>query len=394
MSRDVAVTGTGQVGYVGESPDTYTDLAGEAAQRALEDADLPMDAIDAIVVPHAPEAFIGIGHPERLIVDYVGGTNKPEMRIHTGGSTGATAAQAAYYFVASGEYDNVLVVGAEKIKENDAPQKILNAIWDPVTEKPFGLNTLAMTAFQGVRYMEKYDATRADMAITAVRNHRHGANNPHAHVAADITLEDVLDAEYISYPWGLYEACPSSAGGCAMVVSDEETVAARDMDPAWFTGVSAAAGTYYMGDRMGTDPDTDHADQNALEDSAIAAYEMAGVDDPIEEFDVAEIYAPFTGSDVASLECLHLADRGKAPAAEREGRFAMDGDIPVNPSGGVQCANPISVTALVRVVEGALQVTGSAGAHQVDGVTDALITGSGGSVQFWTTTTLSADKPH
>jgi acetyl-CoA C-acetyltransferase len=394
MSRDVAVTGTGQVGYVGESPQTYTELANEAAQRAVEDSGIVMEEIDAVVLSQAPEAFMGLGHPERLAVDHVGATHKPEMRIHTGGSTGGSAAQAGYYFVASGEYDNVLVVGAEKIKENDAPQKILNAIWDPITEKPFGLNTLAMTAFQGVRYMHKYDVTQEDLALAAVRNHKHGRNNPHAHVAADIDVQDVLDAEYISYPWGLYDACPSSAGGCAAVISSEETVAERDLDPAWFTGVAAAAGTYFMGDRMGTDPDTDHADQTALEDCTREAYDQAGIEDPIEEFDVAEIYAPFTGSDHASLERLGLAEPGKAPQAEREGRFEMDGEIPVSPSGGVQCANPIAVTALVRVVEGAIQIRGTAGKHQVDDVTEALVTGSGGSVQFWTTTTLSADKPN
>jgi acetyl-CoA C-acetyltransferase len=72
----------------------------------------------------------------------------------------------------------------------------------------------------------------------------------------------------------------------------------------------------------------------------------------------------------------------------------MDGESPVNPSGGVQCSNPLSVTALVRVVEGAMQVMGAAGNHQVDDVNDAVTTGSGGSVQFWTTTTLSAEKPN
>lgn len=393
MSRAAAIVGTGQVGYVGESQDQYVELAGEAAKRALDDAGLGMDDIDAVVVSHAPEAFIGIAHPERWLVDYVGGTDKPEMRIHTGGSTGGSAAQAGYYFVASEQYDNVLVVGAEKIKENEAPQKILNAIWDPVYERPFGLNAINMTAFQAQRYMDKYDVTRRDLAHAAVRNHRHGAMNPHAHVANDITVDDVLDAQYICYPYGLYEVCPSSTGGCAVVVSDEQTVEDRGLTPAWFTGVGASSGTYFMGDRMGTNHDTEHADMDTLEDCTLAAYDMAGIEDPVQEFDVAEVYAPFPGVDYSSLENLHLAERGRATEAQLDGRFEMDGEVPVNPSGGVQCANPISVTALVRVAEGALQVHGNAGERQVDGVNDAVVTGSGGSVQFWTTTTLSSDKP-
>jgi acetyl-CoA C-acetyltransferase len=393
MSRDAAIVGTGQVGYVGESQDTYVELAGEAAKRALDDAELAMDDIDAVVVPHAPEAFIGIAHPERWIVDYVGGTYKPEMRIHTGGSTGGSAAQAGYYFVASEEYENVLVVGAEKIKENEAPQKILNAIWDPIYERPFGMNAITMAAQQAQRYMDKYNVTREDLAHVSARNHTHGINNPHAHVANDITVADILDTPYIAYPYGLYETCPSSAGGCAVVVSDEETVEDRDLNPAWFTGVGAASGTYFMGDRMGTHHDTEHADCEALEDCTLAAYEMAGIEEPLQTFDVAEVYAPFPAADYSSLENLHLAERGRATEAQLDGRFEMDGEVPVNPSGGVQCANPISVTALARIAEGASQVHGTTGAHQVDDVNNAVITGSGGSVQFWTTTTLSADKP-
>lgn len=400
MTQDAAITGVGQVGYTGELSERYIDLARDAARRALDDAGLPMEAIDAVVVSHAPEAFIGVSHPERWVADSIGAAGKPAMRIHTGGSTGGTAAQAGFYHVASGRFDNVLVVGAEKIKENKEPQTVLNAIWDPITEKPFGLNAINMTSFQAVRYMDQYGATREDFAKVAVRTRENGARNPHAHVSDPVTVDDVLEARMVCWPLGLIDCCPSSAGGCAVVVSNEDTVDEESLNPAWITGVGHRADSYYMGDRMGNSvdmgpADSDHANYDYLAEAADQAYEMAGIDDPLSAFDVGELYAPFTSTEFAIVEALGLADRhGGAIEANREGRFELDGEVAVNPSGGVLCANPIAVTALARVAEAALQIRGTAGDHQVSDVEGAVATGPGGSHQFHAIMTMSDTRSH
>ena len=398
MTGNAAITGVGQTGYGGEVTETYAELANQAATEALADANIEMDDLDAVVVAHAPEAFIGVAHPERWVADYIGANNKPAMRIHTGGSTGGSAAQAGYYHVASGRYDNVLVVGAEKIKENKSPQTVLNAIWDPVTEKPFGLNAINMTAFQAVRYMEQYGATREDFARVAVRHRENGARNPNAHVSERVTVEEVLEASMLSWPIGLHDSCPSSAGGCAIVVSSEESVEQRDAKTAWFTGVGFRSDSYYMGDRMGNSTDmgpadSDHANYDYLAEAADDVCEMAGIEDPLEEFDVAELYAPFTCNEFMIAEAIGLSEKGKAAEANREGRFDMDGEVPINPSGGTLCANPIAVTALARVAEAALQLHGTAGDRQVPDAESAVTTGPGGSHQFHAIATFQTEKP-
>lgn len=397
MSRAAAIVGVGQYGYTGSLDETYVELARTAARRALEDAGMAMDDVDAVVVAHAPEAFIGVAHPERWVADAIGAAGTPTMRIHTGGATGGSAAQAGYYHVASGRFDTVLVVGAEKIKENSSPQTVLNAIWDPVTEQPFGLNAINMTAFQAVRYMDQHGATREDFARVAVRSRHNGARNPHAHVSDAVTVEDVLAAPVQYWPLGLVDCCPSSAGGCAVVVSSDEAVDERGLDPAWVTGVGFRADSYFMGDRMGTSVDmggdSDHANYDYLAEAAEQAYGMAGVDDPLDAFDVGELYAPFTPNEFMIVEALGLCERGAAVAANREGRFDLDGDMAVNPSGGTLCANPIAVTALVRVAEAAQQVRGRAGDRQVPGAGSAVATGPGGSHQFHTVVTLDASRP-
>jgi acetyl-CoA C-acetyltransferase len=396
VSRNAAIVGVGQYGYTGSMEETYVELAETAARRALDDAGLEMDDVDAVVVSHAPEAFIGIAHPERWVADNIGAAGKPAMRIHTGGATGGSAAQAGYYHVAGGEFDTVLVVGAEKIKENHAPQTVLNAIWDPMTEKPFGLNAINMTSFQAVRYMDQYGATREDFARVAVRTRENGARNPHAHVSDQVTVEEVLEAPMVSWPLGLIDSCPSSAGGCAVVVSSEKTVDDWRLNPAWVTGVGMRADTYFMGDKMGDSVDmggdSDHANYDYLAEAAEQAYEMAGITDPLEEFDVAELYAPFTPNEFMISEAIGLCEKGKAAEANHEGQFDREGEVPVNPSGGTLCSNPIAVTALARVAEAALQVQGTAGDRQVPGVESAVATGPGGSHQFHSIVTLNASR--
>ena len=144
-----------------------------------------------------------------------------------------------------------------------------------------------------------------------------------------------------------------------------------------------------MGDRMDGSSANDHADADGLFLAAKRAYQMAGISEPGKEIDVAEIYAPFTSTELAAVEALGFCEKGESGKCNEKGTFDMEGEIPVNPSGGVLTANPISVTALARVGEAALQVTGKAGERQVSKAKTAVATGEGGSLQFYTVTVLS-----
>lgn len=390
MRRNPAVVGTSQVGYQDELSKTYPELAGAAARKAIDDASIEFEAVDAVVFSQAPEAFFGVGHPERWAVDHVGATEIPSMRIHTGGTTGGSAAQIGAYHVASGRYDTVLVVGAEKVKENQSPQTVLNSIFDPLTERPFGLNTINTVAMQAIRYMEKYDMDRADLAQVAVRSWEHAKNNPHAHLSGDITIEEILEAPILSWPLGRYDSCPSSSGSCALVISDEDTVAEQSLTPAWINGLAAASGTYYIGDRMGNS-DVDFAEAGYLEPVAERAYDQAGLEDPRENLDVAELYTPFTSFEYPMIEAVDLCEPGMSAEADRDGEFNRDGHLPINPSGGALCSNPIAVTALIRVAEAADQVRRESGPVQIPDVNHALATGVGGISQFYTAMVLGTE---
>jgi acetyl-CoA C-acetyltransferase len=389
-ARRAAIIGVGQTRYqTRHEESTLPELAQQAALLALDDAGLKMRDLDAVVFSLAPTVLCGVDSAERWAADYVGAVGLPYMRIHTGGPTGASAAQAGFYHVASGRFECVLVVGAEKVTESRDSQRVLNKTWDPVSERLVPLNAIAMCSLQATRHMQRYGTTREQMARVAVRSRANAARNPFAHLRDPITLDDVLGARLIAWPFGLLDCCPRSSGGCAVVIAGEEVVGRSPGTAAWMNGVAACTSTYYIGDRMRPE-ELDYCDFDDLAKAAYHAYAMAGIRDPRTEIDVCEIYAPFTSTELAAIEALGLCPKGSSGPLQETGMFDLGGDVPINPSGGVLCANPIGITALVRVAEAALQVRGAAGERQVESVRTAVATGFGGASDAHTVIVLGS----
>lgn len=392
--RKVAAVGVGQTpfGPTQDAP-TYVELLQRSASAALAAAAITIDDVDAIVLALAPESLMGVNHAERWCVDYVGGRMKPILRIQTGGATGLSAVAAGYQHIASGLYDRVLVVGADRVRESGDAQKIFNKIWDPFYERSLPFTTITMIAMSAVRYMHNYGMTERQMARVSVKAHHNGAINPNAHIRREVTIDEVLESRYLSWPLKLLDACPQSAGGCAVVLSCANAVEARHR-PAWISGLSMAGETYYIGDRLQTsERGYDYGDAEALAVAAEQAYVIAGITDPRSQIDAVESYASFTPVEIHNAEALGLADLGTAAQLFEEGFFDLDGEIPFNPSGGVICTNPISVTAMVRFVEAVLQVQGRAGAHQVPDAKTVVATGAGGSHQFFNVAVVTSEEP-
>lgn len=387
----VGIIGIGQSAFKARRDDaSYPDLVREAVVLALGDAGLEFDDIEAVVYSLSPDAIVGIGNAERLGVDAVGARSKRFLRINTGGATGISSVAAAYYHVASGACDVVLTAGADKVGECGDSQTVLNKIWDPTYERQLPLGTITMLAMSGIRYAHKYGMTEEDMAEVVVKNRRHASKNPNAHLRKETTVEEVMASRYISWPVKLFDCCPQSSGGGAMVLASEKYIKDRKLDAVWITGVGHCSETYYLGDRMGRGFVADHADAYALGRSFQRAFAMAGITDPRKQVDVAELYAPFSNTEFHSIEAAGLADIGTATRGVREGRFSLGGHIPVNPSGGTLCTNAIAVTAMVRVAEVALQVRGTAGGHQVKGARVGIASGNGGDHQFFGTMVVEA----
>ncbi|MSP05104.1 MAG: thiolase family protein [Acetobacteraceae bacterium] len=392
MNQDrVGIIGIGQSPFAARRPDAnYPDLVREAVVIAMADAKLDFDAIEAVVYSLSPDAMIGIGNAERLGVDAVGGRNKRFLRINTGGATGISSVSAAYYHVASGACDVVLTAGADKVGECGDSQSVLNKIWDPTYERQLPLGTINMLAMSAIRYMKLYGMTEEDMARVTVKNRRHASLNPNAHLRKEVTIQDVLDSRYISWPIKLLDCCPQSTGGAALVLASEKYIRDHHLDAVWITGLAHCAETYWMGDRMGANPTAEHADAYALSRSFQRAYKMAGITDPAKQVHVAELYAPFSNTEFHSIDAAGLTKPGESVPRLRDGEFDLGGRLPVNASGGTLCTNAIAVTAMARVAETALQVWARAGARQAKGARVGIASGNGGDHQIFGTMVIEA----
>jgi acetyl-CoA C-acetyltransferase len=387
----VGIIGIGQSAFRARRDDaSYPDLVREAVTIALADAGLELEDIEAVVYSLSPDAMVGIGNAERLGVDAVGARNKRFLRINTGGATGISSVAAAYYHIAAGACDVCMTAGADKVGECGDSQTVLNKIWDPTYERALPLGTITMLAMSAIRYTHKYGMSQEDMAAVVVKNRQHAAKNPNAHLRKEVTIDEVMASRMISWPIKLFDCCPQSSGGGALVLASEKYIKERKLDAVWITGLAHCSESYYLGDRMGVGLTADHADAHALGESFERAYKMAGITDPRKQIHVAELYSPFSNTEFHSIEAARLAKAGETVPELLAGRFTIGGEIPVNPSGGTLCTNAIAVTAMIRAAEIALQVRGTAGGHQVRGARVGIASGNGGDHQFFGTMVIEA----
>lgn len=356
----VAAIGAGLTLFRRRLYETPKELAWIAARQALDSAGLELRDIDAVVLGTAPDAFDGIHMQGEYMVDGVGAYNKPYTRVFVGGGTGVFAAIAGWWHIASGLFDTVLVVAEEKMSHAQPhPQFVFHHIFDPVMEKPLGVNLIWIFALEMHRYMYKYNIRKEDIALVSVKNKRNALDHPAAQVAAEITVEDVLNSEVLVWPVQRLDISPVSDGAAAIVLVSGEKAKQYTDTPVWIDGVGWSLDTMYWTNR-------DLAFPTYLYYAGKMAYRMAGIHDPRREIDVAEVYDPFDYKELHHMEGLQLARRGEAPILTREGVTARDGDLPVNPSGGLLgVGNPIAAAGLMKVVEIFWQLRKEAGGRQV-----------------------------
>ncbi|AKP60043.1 Possible lipid carrier protein or keto acyl-COA thiolase [Mycobacteroides abscessus subsp. abscessus] len=383
-----AVIGTGQTKYVAKRQDvSMNGLVREAIDRAMTDAGVDWDDIDAVVVGKAPDFFEGVMMPELFMADAIGATGKPMIRVHTAGSVGGSTGVVAASLVQSGKYRRVLALAWEKQSES-------NAMWALSIPVPFsvpvGAGAGGYFAPHVRAYIQRSKAPLDTGAMVAVKDRLNAAKNPLAHLhQPDITVEKVMSSPMLWDPIRFDETCPSSDGACAIVVGDEQTADRRIKEGHAVAWVHATALRTEPLDYTGRD----RVNPQAGRDAAAALWKDAGITSPIDEIDVAEIYVPFSWFEPMWLENLGFAAEGEGWKLTQAGETAIGGKIPVNASGGVLSSNPIGASGLIRFAEAAIQVMGKAGDHQVPGAKKALGHAYGGGSQYYSMWVVGSEKP-
>ncbi len=389
--RSVAILGAAQTVHAPRRLDVdLGELCLEAIVPAVADSGLDWPDVEVVVFGSGPDLFQGTRNAYLPALTPLIGADRPMVRVHTGGAVGGSAFQIGTLLVGSGYVRSALVIGVEKASEPDDAQAILNTMWDPLFEQELGLNAINMMSLQAVRQMALFGYTEEHFATVAVKNRRNGTLNPYAHVHREVTLEEVLASEMLAYPIKKLEACPVSDGACALVLGDAQ-LASRARKPVWVQGAAGGSDSAFIGDRIG-DGTNDYMDAATLRQAAHEAYRQAGVTDPRREIDVAEIYAPFSTNELKACEALGFCERGQANRLVEEGTIELDGELPVNPSGGPMCANPIGATGVVRIAECVFQIRGESEGAQVE-ARRGVATSSGGSSQFYTVAVVGEERP-
>jgi len=388
MGELCGVVGIGQTKYDSKRQDlSMAGLIREAALRALEDAELTFKDIDAVVIGKAPDMFEGVMMPELFLADAVGGAYKPMVRVHTAGSVGGSTAIYAASLIEAGIHERVLAVAFEKQSES-------NAMWALTISLPFSVATVAGAGgyfaplIRG--YMHRSGAPEDTGIRVAVKDRENALKNPYAHLQMEeISFELVANSPMLWDPVRYLETCPSSDGACAMVFESERLADKHDSasrPPAWVHATEMRSEPTMFSGR-------DQVMPQASLDNAKNLYKKAGITNPRKEIDCAEVYVPFSWFEPMWMEGMLFADINEGWKMTYEGATAMDGDLPVNMSGGVLSSNPIGASGMIRVAEAALQVRGMAGEHQVDGAKKALGHAYGGGSQYFSTWIVGADKP-
>ncbi len=360
--RKVALISAGSTSY-GKSLLTGRDLALLAAKEALERIQMMPHEIQGAFIANAFGLSERQGHLGPLIMSGLGIPDIPASTIEAACSSGGSAFREAYINIAAGVYDVMLVVGTEKISHlsTEVATTYFTFGSDYLFEGACGASFPGLYATMAIAHMQKYETTQEQLAQVAVKNHENGMKNEKAHLHKRISVEDVLQSSIVAYPLKMYDSCPFSDGAAAVILASEDYLKKNGRDESISILGSGRAGGY--GSLHSRD------DMTSIRSSILAsreAFNRANLS--IKDVDFAEVHDCFTIAEIIAMEDLGFVERGKAAQAVEQGRTRLDGDIPINPSGGLKSkGHPIGATGIGQVVEVFEQLTENAGERQIKG---------------------------
>ena len=388
--RPVAIVGCGQSRF-GDFPDlSIKELFAQAFQEMALSVDRGFDptCVQAAFVGTLGVGGFQLGQPAPLLTGYMGLTGIPSLRVENACASGGFALMAAVQAVASGACEVALAAGVEKMRDLSGTQTRywLGVSGDTEYERLAGLTFAGIYALMATRYMADYGMEHRHLSAVAVKNHRHGALNPKAHLRRTVTPEEAEAAPLVASPLRLFDCSPTSDGAACLLVVTGERAAEFTSRPVWVAGYGAASDHLAVHDRPSL------TGLQASRRAARQAYAMAGIS-PV-DVDVAEVHDCFTIAEIMAYEDLGWAETGQGFRLLEEGITELGGRRPVNPSGGLKAkGHPLGATGIAQVVEVFLQLRGQAGDRQVPGARIGLTHNVGGSGGTAVVFVLTTDRP-
>jgi acetyl-CoA acetyltransferase len=381
--RKVAVAGVGMTKFSGKQDKTALELFAEAAIDAINESNLKPKDMQALFMGNALSDFSeGQAQLQAFAADYIGAPHIPANRYENACASSTAAFRDAFIWVASGFYDIVLVGGAETAAKMGTPlaTRTFAMASDSRYEYPSGITFPGVFALLAHLYAKKYgiplEKLKQQMAQVSINSHYYGAHNPKAHFQKEITMDDVLNSFMVCQPLQLYDCCPFSDGGSAIVLASEEKAKKLTDKPVYVAGVGQASAGNLLSQK-------EYLPRIRSRELAVKqSYDMAGLTP--KDIDVVELHDCFSIATLIALESLGLFEFGKSGEAVAKGETKIGGKLPVNPSGGLKAkGHPIGATGTAQVYEIVRQLRGECGERQVEGakigMTDTL-GGDGGTL--------------
>ena len=355
---DAYIVGVDMIKF-GRFPDkTVPQLGAEAALMALDDCGLQIQDMEALYCGNLGQASAMVG---QRVLQEIGQTGIPVVNVSNACATGATAFREAWASVKAGLYDCVLAVGVEQMGKG-----LLGGAGGKTgipKEGLLGSGTMpAVFAEAGMEHARKHGTTFEQFAKVSVKNHHHSTLNPKAMYQIETPLEEVMNAEMISYPNTKLMCSVNVDGSAAAVICSEAKAKELGLMKRAIKVRASVLTSDPWQERDLVMPDVNSCTRKA----AKAAYEMAGIGP--EDVDLVELHDCFATAEILHYENLGLCADGEAGKLIDDGDVALGGRIPVNVSGGLLSkGHPLGATGIANIYEVSTHLRGEAGARQVEG---------------------------
>jgi acetyl-CoA C-acetyltransferase len=350
----VAIIGMGCTAFGEHWDKGVPDLLIESTQAAMASAGVGRDDIDAYWLGTMGSGTSGLTLSKALRLD-----NKPVTRVENYCATGSEALRNACYAVASGAYEMAMAVGVEKLKDSGFSGLVSTPI--PGDGTSSDLTAPAAFSLLAPAYAKRYGVDDTELkdvlARIAWKNHYNGARNPRAQFRKEVSQDAICAAPLIAGALGVFDCSGVSDGSAAAIVVPADQAHRYTDKPLYVKGLSFVAGP-----ATGTsDPSYDFTTFPEVVASAADAYAQAGITDPRAQLAMAEVHDCFTPTELVLMEDLGFCERGFGWKEVLAGSFDLDGDLPVNPDGGLKAfGHPIGASGLRMMFECWLQLRGEA----------------------------------
>jgi acetyl-CoA C-acetyltransferase len=358
----VAIIGMGCTNFGEHWNKSTDDLLIDSSSAALASAGIALDDVDAFWLGTMGSGLSGLTLSRPLKIQH-----KPVTHVENYCATGSEAFRNACYAVASGAYDIVMAIGVEKLKDSGYSGLVVSAPASDGTQAT--VTAPASFSLLAPAYANKYGVDEAELKDVLTRiawkNHRNGALNSRAQFKKEVSKETIAASPLIAGQLGIFDCSGVSDGSAAAIIVRVEDAHKYTDRPIYVKALSFVAGPA----AGPIDPSYDYTTFDEVVHSANDAYKQAGITNPRAELAMAEVHDCFTPTELVLMEDLGFAERGTAWKEVLAGTYDLDGELPVNPDGGLKSfGHPIGASGLRMLFECWTQLRGEAGARQIPGV--------------------------